>query len=181
MLMKLRWEIDQLRKSLSAQTDQDAHLHAPAYHAFNCAVTAWHLADWVWQSIDAEGHAFILSKLAVAPTGKKDFGLFTRELMRRHRALHICRQLATGSKHKIVEMHPDPAVRAERAWDSEPMRVGSGVGSRLVSYSIRLSIRDGEESRPALEVFDDAAQTWDRLLREWGFMEPRFVGAKEAP
>jgi hypothetical protein len=177
MLTKLWWEIDQLRRSFSTQSG--AVDHAPAYHAFNCAVTAWHMADWIWQSGGAQDRTYLLSKFTIAPTGKnrRDFGLFTRALMERHRVLHICRQLATGSKHKIVEMHPDPSVTAEEHWDSDPMRAGSRVGARLVAYSIRLSIRDGDRSRPALEVFKEAAQTWDRLLHEWGYFEARFVGA----
>jgi hypothetical protein len=32
--------------------------------------------------------------------------------------------------------------------------------------------------RPALQVFEEAAQTWDKLLDEWGYFEARFVGAK---
>jgi hypothetical protein len=176
MLTKLWWEIHQLRKSLAAQPYEGDHLHAPAYHAFNCAVTAWHLADWVWQSTDAHGHAYILSKLKVTATEKKNFGLFTRELMNRYRVFHICRQLATGSKHKIVEVHPDPDVSAEERWDADHWRAGSPVGAPLVAYSIRLSIRDGDVSRPALDVFEEAAETWDRLLRDWGFAEARLVG-----
>jgi hypothetical protein len=182
MLMKLWWEIEQLRKSLSVQSDDTAHLHAPAYHAFNCAVTAWHLADWVWQSTDADGRAWILSKLVIAPSekGQTGFSTFTRTLMKRYRVLHLCRQLATGSKHKIVESYPDPDVAAREDWDVDRLRVGSAVGVPLVTYSGRLSIRDREVSRPALEVFEEAARTWHRLLSDWGFVEGRFVDGQSA-
>ena len=113
LLMKLWWEIEQLRQSLSVQSDDTADLHAPAYHAFNCAVTAWHMVDWVWQSTDASGRAAILSRLGLVPSApKKDFSAFNRELMKRYRPLHLCRQVATGSKHKIVENYPDPNVTA---------------------------------------------------------------------
>ena len=89
MLMKLKWEIFQLRTVAAEPCEPGAEIE-PGYHAFNCAVTAWHMADWVWQSA-----------------------------------------------------------------------------------SPRLMIRDGDVSRSALEVFEEAARTWDQLLREWGYLEAR--------
>ena len=176
MLMKLRWEIAGLRSALSEPIETSAELHAPAYHAFNCAVTAWHMTDWIWQSATAEDRAELLSKLAITATGKSqnDFSAFTRALMKSHRVLHICRQIAIGSKHKIVERHPDPDVRAEEHWHVGRLRSRSGVSS--ANYSISLLIRDGEVLRPALEVFEEAAQTWNQLLRKWGWSEARWLG-----
>jgi hypothetical protein len=83
--------------------------------------------------------------------------------------------MATGSKHKEVEVSPDPEVVAEERWDIEPARVRSRISGQINSYSIRLMIRDGHVSRSALEVFEDAARTWDQLLREWGYLEARYV------
>jgi hypothetical protein len=161
MLMKLDWEIAGLRRALFEPIETGAK---PAYHAFNCAVTAWHMTDWVWQSATVEDRAFLLSKLAVPATGKSqtDFNAFTRAVMKRHRALHICRQIAIGSKHKIVERSPDPDVGAKEH------RHEGGPSSLL--------IRDGEVWRPALEVFEEAAQAWVRLLREWGYFEAELLG-----
>jgi hypothetical protein len=125
----------------------------------------------------SKDRAELLSKLNIVATGKsrKDFGAFTKALMDRHRVLHICRQMATGSKHKEVEVSPDPEVVAEERWDIEPARVRSRISGQINSYSIRLMIRDGHVSRSALEVFEDAARTWDQLLREWGYLEARYV------
>src|SRR5207253_11541 len=122
----------------------------PAYHAFNCAVTAWHMTDWIWQTATAEDRAYLLSKLAAPATGKSNFGAFTGELVKRHRVLHICRQIATGSKHKIVERNPDPDVGAKEQWHAGRLR-RSKSGIPRASYSISLLIRDGEVLRPALE------------------------------
>jgi hypothetical protein len=44
--------------------------------------------------------------------------------MERCRAIHICRQIATGSKHMTVTLHPDPNVQVEMRWDSAPARAG---------------------------------------------------------
>jgi hypothetical protein len=174
MLRKLGWEIAGLRRALSASIETGAEPHAPAYHAFNCAVTAWHMTDWVWQSGSSVDRGYLLSKLAV-PATSKDFGAFTRALMDQHRVLHICRQIAVGSKHKIIERRPDPDVGAEEHRDIEPA-LGGTPGIPFSHYSIRLLIRDGKVLRPALEIFEEAEQTWYRLLREWGYFEAEMLG-----
>src|ERR1700730_9142097 len=45
MLEKLRWELNNL--FFRHRND----IAACQYHSFNCAVTAWHLTDWLWQDI----------------------------------------------------------------------------------------------------------------------------------
>jgi len=45
-LIKLYWKIKQLRLSLEAERNLSS-MRAPAHHALNCAVTGWHLSDWV--------------------------------------------------------------------------------------------------------------------------------------
>jgi hypothetical protein len=58
------------------------------------------------------------------------------------------------------------------------MRAGTPVGAPLVNYQIRLSIRDATETRPALEIFEEAFKTWRRLLADWWLIEPEFVGGQ---
>ena len=75
---------------------------------------------------------------------------------------------------KIVERNPDPDVGAKEQWHvGRARRSRSGIS---FPYSVSLLIRDGDVLRPALEVFEEAAETWDRLLREWGYLEARFYG-----
>ena len=120
MLTKLHWEIYSLRKALSEKPEHIGHTHAPAYCAFNCAVTAWHLADWVWKAASEVQRVDILRLLGMpAGNDRKDFGKFQTAIRSRSRALHICRQLATGSKHMTVTHYPDPNVRAEMRWETE--------------------------------------------------------------
>ena len=177
MLWKLRWEIAQLRSILGKPCQHGAEVE-PAYHAFNCAVTAWHMADWIWQSISKEERAEVLLKLHFDATGRNqdDFKTFTRSMMKQYRTLHICHQIAIGSKHKIIESYSDPELAVEEQWHKEPGSIRSRIEGGLALYSIRLVIRDGDVSRPALEVFEEAAQTWDRWLRQWGYFEARYVG-----
>jgi len=123
VLHKLHWEISQLKKALVSEPEKLAYTHAPAYFAFNCAVTAGHLADWVWEASGSDQQAEILQRLrcGAAQASKSSF---QKARMERCRATHICRQIATGSKHMTVTRHPDPNVRVEMRWDSAPARAG---------------------------------------------------------
>ena len=69
--------------------------------AFNAAVTAWHLCDWVFNDMTAEHRQQLqFSKLA-------DLQNYARANCR---PLHLCRQAATASKHWTVNNHPDSDV-----------------------------------------------------------------------
>jgi hypothetical protein len=178
MFYKLGWEIAQLRDVLSRPVDDTIGFQTAAYHAFNCAVTAWHLADWIWESGTAECRINILAKLerwAPAKKPKNPFTEFQLALMERYRSLHICRQLATGAKHKIIVDHADPEVAAKEDWYGEPLRVGGSVGSRLIEYMPRLMIIDRGETRDAIEVFEDAWASWKEFLRELSYFEPELL------
>ena len=151
MLTKLHWEIYSLRKALSEKPEHIGHTHAPAYCAFNCAVTAWHLADWVWKASSEVQRRDILALLRTTVTGngRKDFVKFQTAIRNRSRALHICRQLATGSKHMTVTDHPDPNVRAEMRWVSKAARVGEmRAGDPLAVHGYRLVVSDKVSSAP---------------------------------
>jgi hypothetical protein len=49
---KLEWEIDGLKAAPLNQNPREL-----AYRAFNCAVTAWQLSDWVWEEMTATPNA----------------------------------------------------------------------------------------------------------------------------
>jgi hypothetical protein len=173
MLTKLHWEIYSLRKALSEKPEHITHTHIAAYCAFNCAVTAWHLADWVWKASSEDRRADILRSLSVSATGcdKKDFSNFQTALRRRRRALHVCRQLATGSKHMTVTKYPDPNVRADTRSETEYARAGEmRIGDPLVVHRYRLVVSDKGVERAAVDVFADAFQYWEWFLREWGHL-----------
>jgi hypothetical protein len=144
------------------------------------AVTAWHLADWTWESASTEDRKYILSRFnpPIVASGRSgvDFSRFQKALMNRFRELHVCRQLATGAKHKIVLHHPYPTAVAKEGWYREPLQFGGQFGSRFVEYFPQLSVSDGGTMRPALEIFDGALAAWDQLFREWGYFESRYAG-----
>jgi len=179
MLWKFAWELRGLRRALAKPAQKVADTHAPAYWAFNCSVTAWHLTDWIWNNITPGERSKILTSLGERGAGKdeeKNFRTFQRALMRKFRVLHVCRQIATGSKHSEVARFSDPSVRAEMRWEMEAAKAGKvRAGDPLATYRYQLVVRDGESERPAFDVFKDAFAVWQRVLEEWGFVEDRFI------
>jgi hypothetical protein len=49
MWVKLAWELQHLTDSMSVWEDNGPYPE-PVFRAFNTAVTAWHITDWLWQS-----------------------------------------------------------------------------------------------------------------------------------
>ena len=170
LLAKLQWEVKGFRRASKRHADLGAHLIA-AYHAFNCAVTAWHMADWIWMSTEENGRAEITAALDMP---RADLGCF-QDAIRRNKALNCCRDIATGSKHKDVSRRPDPDVRAALEWDVEHATVESSVDEPLARYRARLVIHDSAGVRPATDVFEEALDYWTQFLERWGFIEARFV------
>src|SRR5690349_2586134 len=95
MLSKLEWEIDGFRaESRSAPEPL-------AFRAYNCAVTAWQLTDWTWA-------AAARTPQLQAALGARSLTDFQNKCRRKCRALHLCRLIATASKHVEVTKYPDP-------------------------------------------------------------------------
>ena len=173
LLLKLSWEIKQLRLSMQSER----HLtdtHAPAYHAFNCAVTCWHLTDWVWESSDEERRQLISSQLDEVKI--KAIEEFQAAVRTKHRSLYICWQIANGSKHFRLRK-TDPAIKTDGVWEYRPAMAGRmRAGEPLGSYRYRLSLTDNGNRVEALEMFDEAMRIWERELAAWFFIEGRYVG-----
>src|SRR5262245_35822771 len=72
-------------------------------HAFNAAVTAWHLCDWVFNDMNEEQRARILDK-------PHDIEAMREKARTGCRAIYMCRYVATASKHWIVDRRPDHSV-----------------------------------------------------------------------
>jgi hypothetical protein len=172
LLIKLHWEVRQLRASLPSNR-KPIDTHAPAYHAFNCAITCWHLTDWVWESADEEQRRLISSDFGGELRKIEDF---QAALRLRHRSLHICWQVANGSKHFKLRK-TDPDIRTDDVWEYRPALAGRmRAGERLGSYRYRLSLTDGDQRLEALDVFEDAERAWKRELGAWFFIEGTYAG-----
>ncbi|GAB9248255.1 hypothetical protein [Bradyrhizobium diazoefficiens] len=173
LLLKLYWEIKQLRASLVSRGRSVADTHAPAYHAFNCAVTCWHLTDWVWEAADDYQRQLMSSVFETRLKAVEDFQIAMRS---KHRSLYICWQIANGSKHFRLRK-TDPKIKTDEVWEYRPAMAGRmRAGQRLGSYVYRLSLTDGDQRRGALEIFEDALKVWERELAAWFFIEGRYIG-----
>lgn len=95
MLEKLRWEAGKL------STLERHNVVERQYHALNAAITAWHITDWLWHTMPAE--------VRVEWDNIQKFQEYVRQ---NSPMIRLCYQIATGSKHCIIERHPDPSVSA---------------------------------------------------------------------
>jgi len=168
MLTKLGWEIHQLRESQSPRSDDFVWPLTPAYHAYNCAVTAWHLVDWTWCTSGRELREQIGLKYHFDVPNSERRGLeqFADSVARDCRALHLCRVIANGSKHMKVGK-PDHGVKTQIKWISEPIFLQLPF------------VADGNNVRAALEIFEETFQYWQRLLSSLGFIEDIFVSSRD--
>jgi hypothetical protein len=149
LLNKLQREIKRFRQAGNEIEDRKDF-------AFNAAVTAWHLCDWVFEDM-TEAHC-------------DKFNIHSRKQMQDYartqcRALHLCRQVATASKHYTVDDFPDPNVEiimtANEIPEPEPEPTPSKVhvASGCFVYFI-----DGDDKREAEDVFDDAVRFWTQFI-----------------
>jgi hypothetical protein len=173
VLKKLCWEISELKLSLAKYHHSP---FVPAYNAFNSTVTAWQLTDWVWKTTPPDQRNNVLEQFggtSVPCDSKKEKieqkAQFHEILRCQCRALHLCQQFATGSKHMIITGHPDRDVEACASWDDEePARAGvMRAGDPLVKYRCQLTVKDKHDTRPAPDVFIDAYKYWKDFLPKW--------------
>jgi hypothetical protein len=130
-------------------------IHGPARndHAFNAAVTAWQLCDWVFADI--------------TPAQQDKLNIHSIENMRSHarhhcRALHLCRQVATASKHMRVSRFPDPNVKTITTVNAIPP---PPQGPPLhVAPGWFLYFDDDGEVTEAEDVFTDAYYFWTQFI-----------------
>jgi hypothetical protein len=127
MITKLYVEIQQLTESLSVWTKSES-FPTPLFIAWNAAVTAWHLTDWLWAS--NQDTRVLLSKrygfnYDEATDNGREKGLqkFQKIVREKCRELHICEEIANASKHmrrrtndKDISTEGLPAVNVLCAW-----------------------------------------------------------------
>jgi hypothetical protein len=169
MLSKLLWEIDGLMQSQSVWVDNET-FPTPIFRAWNAAVTAWHISDWLWASNAqtrakmATVHGFVYEETA---TGiRRGLEKFQEAVAIRERSLFICREIANGSKH-MRRTKSDPDVKAKAVWREAIARVGLVVPGDLV---LSLEITDGETTKDAVRWFIDGFGYWENLFRDNGWI-----------
>ena len=112
MLAKLGWEIRQLRETIRNQENDWQLTMIAAYQAFNCAVTAWHCADWAWCFGDDLVREHLSERYALCLAGRSHVSErakldeFCNAVALESRDIHVCRKIANGSKHMKLR-NPD--------------------------------------------------------------------------
>jgi hypothetical protein len=147
LVWKLDWEITRL---LHATPGDIIDMKC---FAFNAAVTAWQLADWVFLDMTSQQkQSRGVSKL-----------LDLQNIVRGEcRALHLCSRIATASKHRFVTSHHDPKV-------STAVRSAGSMNGQFAKWE--LLIFDGDKEHAACDVFEEARQYWYRFVTGLGLIE----------
>jgi hypothetical protein len=98
LLAKLEWEIDQ------AKSVPLTDLTLSGHHFWNCAVTAWHVLDWLFDErkrVSIDGKTFT------------DLASFQAHARSRSDALTQCYQFCNGGKHGPDFRRADPNFRTD--------------------------------------------------------------------
>lgn len=145
LLRKLEWELGELGLA-------DTHTH---YRAFNVAVTAWHLIDWVWQELPP-------SRRAVWRDDRRSF----RDACEQECPdLALCGMIAEASKHRIRDRPVRKGVATFAFADVVHAKCGEArADDPLSTWTWRLVIRDGEHERSAADVFSRVLAYWQSVI-----------------
>lgn len=163
MLSKLLWEIDNLSRSLSVWTKR-GEFPEPLFIAYNAAVTAWHITDWLWQSspeirtILAKRYALIITDSSAGL--RKGLEKFQESVAKESRHLYACREIANGSKH-MRRRRSDPDISAEARWHRAIQGAGHVKPGDLM---LSLVIKDGTHEESAERWFIQAFGYWEQLF-----------------
>ncbi|WP_441268107.1 hypothetical protein AB7G19_22405 [Bradyrhizobium sp. 215_C5_N1_1] len=156
LLAKLDWEIEQL----GLPPDQEV---VASYRAFNCAVTAWSICDWVWNFATPDlRERFRAQSPNPDAKGSEPLASLLRE---RSRELAICQQLANGSKHFILDRHNDVSVSSYRS-PGVSLYVSDDGRSRVVPAH-GVFIKDGEHTYSDLGLFSRAHNYWIEFIKHY--------------
>lgn len=179
LFAKLHWELRQLRRHLEPNSEPFGFRDV-GFSAFNFAVTAWHLTDWSYRSMDDEWRNEVYTEMA--PSDAQRFaGLsdderqraFVRALADTYQDLRICHDLANGDKHRGLSRPKCAQLSAsvKSEWRDE-------LGEYTRSYS--LVIADGASQVDGVEFFKGVIRLWEQLLSSWGFIEGRLITGDES-
>ena len=168
LLEKLRWEMGILLDSAPFDLQQRA------YMVMNCAITAWQMKDWVYNTLDALDRLKALEDYARRPIkSREDFGVYLKKANPYMRMAH---QIATASKHLQIE---------ER---------GNELDIRTTVESVEIELRGGyqrdelfivdkHESMLAHELITRLYIKWKEVLHALGLIpeEEPFVSDGDKP
>ncbi|QOY74010.1 hypothetical protein [Pseudomonas sp. OST1909] len=153
MVWKLAWEIRNLEREENSTTGPYQNEKEAEFAAFNCAISAWHILDWVWRTCNQE------QKAKISPDGT--FKSFKAAMAAECRSLLICQTLCNSTKH--ASPGRDLRLRCLCRFvlvdpDSNKMK-------------FNLIVEAGGEEHLALDVFKQAGQFLFEKLIAWNLFE----------
>jgi hypothetical protein len=157
LLAKLEWET-QLVKDMLAVEDPKT-----VFAAFNAAATAWHITDWI--------HTY--SRVHPSETLNIDHKAYRGDAISRCPNLEICRQIAVGWKHRIVEQRNDPDISATMMIQIF-LKTKDGkvdMNARPARTKIVPQILSGRSAINLDVLFNDVLQFWRAELDRLGFRQ----------
>ena len=163
LLNKLEWE----EKRLKDTDEQD--VEGLMYNAFNAAVTAWHIGDWVWGDMSPEQRKALQGDWGVTLDKQ---GIFQTALRDKAPALNICREIATASKHVKVTQYPDHTIDANVSAKASNVTVdGETVtvnGSPVTTTVWVIEVFVSDQPVPFQKVLEEAISFWHEFIYHRG-------------
>lgn len=161
LIGKLEREIGRL--GASEEPDSVDHKNQ-ADHAINCALTAWHISDWVF-----------VSGLKTDTVSANSLGNFQKQLIDDCSDLGICKDLANGSKHFKI----DRPEQSNVSQTSNRKTVGGGITKSLSKPLVRplvssltgghtvllveVSMKNGGRVK-AITLFENVLSYWQEFV-----------------
>jgi hypothetical protein len=174
MLAKLGWEVGQFKRTVHEQQGQLGAILFAGYQAFNCAVTAWHCADWAWVYADGDLKVIVAERfsLKIKSDDRKNREAFFDAVCSENRDIEICRHIANSSKHLKLDKVADRGFHAN-------VRYVAPAEQREGEYDLIFGMMITDEKRGGsimLEhVFDRAFVYWRMVYAELGYIEGTYV------
>lgn len=153
LLDKLDWEIKELEATSPHNPER------LSYVAFNAVVTAWHLPDWIWEDMtEAQRRTAGFNAFA-------DLQAFGRNSCR---AVFLCRQVATASKHRVVSTHFAREVDATVSASDTLNMISTSelLACDLPDHTPKFI--DGTRRIPAASVFREVHGFWGEFMDRHG-------------
>lgn len=166
LLLKLRYDIARLKKS---RWTPDIR-----YAAFDCAVAAWHLSDWLLASVSDDRYEELCGhERRVRRSPAKGF---IERNSARLPGLRECQLIANTGKHLILAMPDDPSVSAGTTVHFSPPFDATDPASWATIKTIPGAyVQSGSTRLDAVEFFSNLERAWRRVLAEEGHLDQALV------
>jgi hypothetical protein len=162
VLEKLRWEIEGFGQTVSNQMGKPEAYNCAGYQAFNCAVTAWHLADWTWAYADTALKQDLAKRFGfkLKQKDRNNRNQFLVAVAAASRDLHICRHIANSSKHLKLDNEDERGFH---------LKIGE---AKFSDDDVRFGLLVIDKGKTILieRIFGRALEYWKVLFNEIGYL-----------